>query len=195
MSAILIDILFWVWCESLQFWAFTELQIRKTKRQFLLSCTALTPANQWGGKPASTYPKMLEMESSRLPGGGWEIFLLLKPKTSPDETHIHLMIICHDLSIFIHLAVIQAPLSPGGSAQRFVWWNFFSTFPSILSQHLYVIVPESTNSKLDSTSSSKPELSCSMITLTGQWAVALWQHQRAPSAIWPVCAWKTQLKM
>lgn len=24
-----------------------------------------------------TYPKMLEMESSRLPGGGWETFLLL----------------------------------------------------------------------------------------------------------------------
>lgn len=95
--------------------------------------------------------------------------------------------------IFIHSAeeVIQVFISPVGSAQRFVWWNFSCTFPSILSQHLYVIIPDNTNSKLTSTPSSKPEWSCSMITLTGRWAVALWQHQRAPSAVWPVCAWKT----
>lgn len=34
---------------------------------------------------ASTYPKMLEMESSRLPGGGWEIFLLLKAKRAKGQ--------------------------------------------------------------------------------------------------------------
>lgn len=39
----------------------------------------LPPANHSQAQAAPTYPKMLEMESSRL-GGGWEIFLLLQPR-------------------------------------------------------------------------------------------------------------------
>lgn len=63
-----------------------------THRQTSLHPNTHIHSHRHGGKrfsgqsqAASTYPKMLEMESSRLPGGGWEIFLLLKAKRAKGQ--------------------------------------------------------------------------------------------------------------
>lgn len=44
------------------------------------TCRVLDKGTHRTDDPTATYPKMLEMESSRPPGGGWEIFLLHRHK-------------------------------------------------------------------------------------------------------------------
>lgn len=98
-----------------------------------------------------TYPNMFEMESSSPPGGGWEIFLLLKKERKSERYWVPGIITCinwwehkkrspstHTFSF----NVSQKLFSPGGSAQLPVWGRLITSFASIHSENLNIFLPK-----------------------------------------------------